>query len=60
MAKCNFDWSMCTTCANAGSSLCPLDNHRTIKNLKRRMDELEEKIERFEYKIGQGRNRRDY
>jgi len=48
MANCNFDWSMCETCANAGSNLCPLENNRTIKNLKRKMRELEDKVEELE------------
>ncbi len=48
MANCNFDWSMCTTCANAGSNLCPLENNRTIQDLKDRVDELESKIEEME------------
>jgi len=52
MSKCNFEWSMCQTCANAGTNLCPLENNRTIQELKdeiegllARIIDLEEQIE---------------
>jgi len=51
MAKCNFEWSMCTTCANAGSSLCPLENNRTIRELQDKIDDLENEIDDLEGRI---------
>jgi len=54
MANCDFDWSMCTTCASAGGNLCPLENNRTIRKLKARIDELESKIEETEDFIRRG------
>jgi len=42
---------MCTTCANAGANLCPLENNRSIQDLKARLDELESKIEEMEERI---------
>ena len=43
---------MCQTCANAGTNLCPLENNRTIQELKdeiegllARIIDLEEQIE---------------
>lgn len=50
MTKCNFEWSVCTTCANAGFNLCPLENNRTIKKLKREIEELKQKLDDLEYK----------
>jgi len=44
MANCNFEWSMCQTCANAGSNLCPLENNRTIRKLKDEIEDLEREI----------------
>ncbi|MFA5413524.1 MAG: hypothetical protein WC348_03215 [Patescibacteria group bacterium] len=44
MPKCNFGWSMCSTCANAGSNLCPLENNRTIQELQRQIKELESRV----------------
>jgi len=51
MAKCNFEWSMCTTCANAGLSLCPLENNRTIRELQDKIDDLENEIDDIEERI---------
>jgi len=45
MANCNFDWSICQTCANAGSNLCPLENNRTVRKLKNEIEDLEGKID---------------
>lgn len=46
MANCNFDWSVCQVCASQGSNLCPLENNRTIKEIKRKLRELEEELAR--------------
>lgn len=48
MANCKFDWSICQTCANAGSNLCPLENNRTIKELKDSIKNLENKMDDLE------------
>ena len=48
MEKCDFDWSLCVTCANARSSLCPLENNPTIKNLKREIQDLEYRLNNLE------------
>lgn len=45
MANCNFNWSMCQTCSSQGSSQCPIENNRTIREIKRRLDDLEQKID---------------
>ena len=51
MEKCNFEWSMCQTCASAGSNLCPLENNRTIQELKDEIENLEARIAELEEEI---------
>lgn len=46
--KCDFEWQMCTTCAYAGSNLCPFENNKTIKKLKQKIEELEERVDDLE------------
>ncbi len=48
MSQCKFDWSICTTCASQGNNLCPLENNRTIKRIKTKIQELETKIRDLE------------
>lgn len=48
MANCNFEWSICQICANAGSSLCPLENNRTVRKLRDEIEDLEGKIDDLE------------
>jgi len=47
MSDCNFEWSMCATCSKTGSKSCPLENSRTIKDLKSRVDYLEDEIRKI-------------
>lgn len=48
--KCNFEWTMCETCASAGSSLCPLEHNRTIKRLKQEIEDLKAKLNNIEHR----------
>lgn len=50
MANCGFEWSMCATCANSGSSLCPIEHTRTIKELKEEIEELEDRVNQIDQK----------
>ena len=51
MADCNFEWSMCQTCAKGGSNQCPLENNRTIKEIKDDIRKLKSEVDGLESRI---------
>lgn len=58
MARCNFEASMCQICASAGTNFCPLENNRTIRELKDEIENLEVRLVELERRIRRFRDRK--
>jgi len=51
MSNCNIEWSACKTCSYHGSNLCPLENNRTIEDVKRKLRDFEDRLYSIESKL---------
>lgn len=45
-------WSVCATCSKSGSNLCPLENNKTIQEIKGQIRNLESRINYLENERG--------